>query len=112
MYGLVEHGLLTLRIGHEVRRQVALVELHALGELELHAEGVGLLDRHDAVLADLVDGVGDDLADGRVGGRDGRHLGDLRLVVDLLGLVLDGLDGGGDGLLDAPLEPESGWRRR
>ena len=33
-------------------------------------------------------------------------LGDLGLVVDLLGLRLDGLDGGGDGLLDAPLEAD------
>ena len=83
---VVEHRLLALGVGHEVRRQVALVELHALGELELHAEGVGLLDGDHAVLADLVDGVGDDLADGRVGGRDGGDLGDLGLVVDLLGL--------------------------
>ena len=101
---VLEDRLLALGVGDEVRRQVALVELHALGELELHAEGVRLLDGDHAVLADLVDGVGDDLADGRVGGRDGGDLGDLGLVVDLLGLALDGLDGGGDGLLDAPLE--------
>ena len=56
---LVEHGLLALGVGDEVRREVALVELHALDELELHAEGVGLFDGDDAVLADLVDGVGD-----------------------------------------------------
>ena len=83
---VLEHGFLALGVGDEVRRQVALVELHALGELELGAEGVALLDRDDAVLADLVDGVGDDLADGRVGGRDGGDGGDVGLVVDLLGL--------------------------
>ena len=33
-------------------------------------------------------------------------LGDLGLVVDLLGLLLDRLDGGGDGLLDAPLQAD------
>jgi hypothetical protein len=64
---VLEDRLLALGVGDEVRRQVALVELHALGELELHAEGVRLLDGHHAVLADLVDGVGDDRADGGVG---------------------------------------------
>ena len=75
--GVFEHGFLALGVGHEVRRQVALVELHALGELELGAERVRLLDRDHAVLADLVDGVGDDLADRRVGGRDGGDGGDV-----------------------------------
>src|SRR5581483_4225454 len=102
--GVVEDRLLALGIGDEVRREVALVELHALGELELHAEGVRLFDGHHTVLADLVDGVGDGVADGRVGCRDGRHLGDLGLVLDLLGLAFDALDGGGDGLVDAALE--------
>ena len=98
---VVEDGLLALGVGHEVGRQVALVELHALGELEVDAEGVGLLDGDRAVLAHLVDGVGQDLADGGVGGRDGGHLGDLGLGVDLLGLLLDGVDGGGHRLVDA-----------
>ena len=102
--GVFEDGFLALGVGDEVRRDVALVELHALGELELGAERVRLLDRDDAVLADLVDGVGDDLADGRVGGRDGGDSGDLVLVVDLLGLRLDRLDSGSDGLLDALLQ--------
>ncbi len=109
---VVEHRFLALRVGDEVRRQVALVELHALGELELQAEGVGLLDGDHAVLADPVDGVGDDLADRRVGGGDGGDLGDLALVVDLLGLLLDVGDDGGDGLVDAPLQGGRVWRRR
>ena len=50
-------------VGDEVRRDVALVELHALGELELGAHGVGLLDGDDTVLADLVEGLGEQLAD-------------------------------------------------
>ena len=60
---IVEHGLHALGVGDHVRRQVALVELHALGELELEAEGLALLDVHDAVLADLLDRVGDHVAD-------------------------------------------------
>ena len=101
---LVEHRFLAVGIGHEVRRHEALVELHALDEVELHAERVRLLDGDDAVLADLVDGVGDDLADGGVGRGDRRHLRDLGLVVDVLRLLGDGVDGGLDGLVDAALE--------
>src|SRR5262245_52117567 len=47
----------------EVRRAVALVELHALDELQRRLGGLALLDRDDAVLADLLEGVGHDLAD-------------------------------------------------
>jgi hypothetical protein len=35
MYGVLEDGFLALGVGDEVRGQVALVELHALGELQL-----------------------------------------------------------------------------
>ena len=61
--GVLEDRLHPLGVRHEVRGDVALVEPHALDELELHAERVGLLDRDHAVLAYLVDGLGDDLAD-------------------------------------------------
>jgi hypothetical protein len=102
--GVFEDDFLALGVGDEVRRQVALVELHALGEVELGAERVRLLDGDDAVLADLVDGVGDDLADRAVGGGDGGDAGDVGLVVDVLGLLGDRLDRRGDGLLDALLD--------
>ena len=80
--GVVEDGLHALRVGHEVRGDVALVELHALGELELDADGVGLLDRDDAVLADLVEGLGDQLADRGVaaGDRGDRAISSLDLT--------------------------------
>ena len=61
--GVLEDGLHALGVGDEVGRDVALVELHALGELELEAHRVGLLDGDDAVLADLVERLGDELAD-------------------------------------------------
>ena len=102
--GVLEDRFHALGVGDEVGRDVALVEAHALDEVEVHAEGLALLDGDDAVLADLVDGLGDDRADLRVGGRDGGDLGDLLLGVDLLGDVLDGGDGGFDGGLDALLE--------
>ena len=102
---LFEDRLLALWVGHEVRRQVALVELHALDEVEIHAERVGLLHGHDAVLTHLVDGVGDDLADRHVGSRNGGHVGDLLLgVIDPHRLVGNGADSGGHGGLDALLE--------
>ena len=85
MYGSSRTGFHPLGVGGEVGGDVALVEAHALDQLEVHAEGLGLLDGDDAVLADLVDGLGDQVADLGVGGRDGRHLGDL-----LLGLGLPG----------------------
>ena len=104
MYGVLEDDFLALGVGDEVRRQVALVELHALGELELGAEGVALLDRDDAVLADLVDRVGDDLADRRSRRPRSWRPRRCRPCRRLLGLALDRLDRGGDGLLDAALE--------
>ena len=101
---VVERRLHPLRVGHEVRRDVALVEAHALDEVHLHAEGLALLDGDDAVLADLVDRLGDHLTDLVVGGRDRRDLGDLILRVDFLGELLDAVDGGVDGGLDALLQ--------
>ena len=85
---VVEHGLHALGVVDHVRRQVALVELHALGELELEAEGLALLDVHDAVLADLLDRVGDHVADLALTRGDRRHAGDVLLAVDLDRLLL------------------------
>ncbi len=101
---VLEDRLHALGVGDEVRRDVALVEAHALDEVHLHAEGLALLDGDDAVLADLVDRLGDHLADLLVGGRDGGDLGDLLLRVDLVGEILDARDGGLDGGLDALLQ--------
>ena len=82
MSGVLEDGLHAIRVGHEVRRDVAPVELHALGVFLLEAEALALLDGDDAVLADLVHHLGDDLADLGIGGGDGRDGGDLLAVVD------------------------------
>ena len=101
---VLELRLLTLHVGDEVGRDVALVEAHALGELELEPEGVALLDGDDAFLADLVHGLGDHLADLGVGGGDGGRGSDLLLGLDLLGLLKQLGADGLDGLLDATLE--------
>ena len=102
--GVLQHCLHAVLVGDHVGRDVALVELHALGELEVHAERLALLDVHDAVLADLLDRVGDHVADVVVAGGDRRHAGDLVLAGDLLGLRGDVLDDLVDGFLDAALE--------
>src|SRR3954466_9047037 len=101
---VVEHGLHALGVGHEVGADVALVEAHALSELELEAEGVALLDGDDTFLADLVHRLGDELADGRVGGGDRRGGGDLLLGLDVLGGREQVLGDRLDGLLDALLQ--------
>src|SRR3954453_815090 len=102
--GILEDRLHALGVGDHVRREVALVELHALRELELEAESLALLDVHDAVLADLLDRVGDDVADFAVARGDGRDARDVLLARDLLRLRLQVLDDGLDGRLDAALE--------
>ena len=89
-------------------RDVALVELHPLGELQLHAEGLAFLDVDDAVLADLLDRVGNHVADLIVTGGDGGDTGDLLLAGDLLGLLLaQGLDH----VFDRGLDPAAQGQR-
>src|SRR6266511_456480 len=102
---LVEHRLHALGVGDHVGREVALVELHALGELELEPEGLALLDVDDAVLADLLDRIRDDVADLALARRDRCDPGDVLLARDLLRLSLEALDDVVDGLLDAALQP-------
>ena len=104
---VLEHRLHALGVGDHVRRQVALVELHALGELELEAERLALLDVHDAVLADLLDRVRDHVADLALARRDGRDPGDVLPARD--GLRLLGFRFGDrrlDRLLDPALEAD------
>ena len=86
--GVVERGLHGLRVGDEVRRDVALVELHAVDVLEFGLEALAFFDRDDAFGADLHHRFGKHVADlGVVVGRDRADLGDLfaALDVDLLG---------------------------
>ena len=84
--GVFVFGDLTVGVGHKVRREVTLVELHAFDHLKSCLDGASFLNGDSAVLADLVHCVGDDFADGGfpVGGHSG-DLFDLRLAGDLLG---------------------------
>ena len=102
--GVLEDGLHALRVGDEVRRDVALVELHTLGELELGRRGRGLLDGDDPVLADLVERLGDGGADGLVLRGQGRDGGDLVVALDLAGVLEQPVVDRLDGLVHAALE--------
>ena len=101
---VLEDGLHPVGVGHEVRRDVAPVELHALGVFLLEAERLALLDGDDAVLADLVHHLGDDLADLGIRRGDRRDGRDLLAGLDGAGGLLDVGDDGVDGLLDAALD--------
>ena len=101
---ILEHHFHALGIGHEVRREIPAVELHAFDDVERGLERLGFLDGDDAVLADLVHRFRDDLADGRIAvGRDGADLSD-HVARHGPGHLLDLFDDGLDGLLDAALE--------
>ena len=63
-------------------------------------DGLAVLDGDDAVLAHLAHGLGDQRAHGAVVGGDGRDLGDLLLLLDGDGLLLQLVDHEVDGLLD------------
>ena len=102
--GVGEDGLHALGVGDHVRAQVALVELHALGELQADPGGGALLDGDDAVAADLVERLGQGLTDGGVLRGDGGDVGDRRGVGDLdRDVVQAGLEGG-DGRVHPSLQ--------
>ena len=88
--GVVEGDFHRLGLVDEVRRDVALVELHAFDEVDGRLDALAFLDRDDAVLADLVHGLGDLLADLAVlVGGGGADLGDLLLALDRDGHLLE-----------------------
>jgi hypothetical protein len=103
--GLFKLGLHGLGVGHEIGGEIALVELHPFHHLEGGFDRLGLFDGDRAVLAHLVHRVGDDLTDLVVPvRRNRRDLLDLFLVLDLLGDLVELLDGGVHCFLDAALD--------
>jgi hypothetical protein len=102
---ILQHDFHALGIGHEVGRQVAAVELHALDHVQRGLHRLGFLDGDDAFLADLLHGLGQDVADHGVAvGADGADLGDLGLALGGLGLLFQVLDHLGHGGVDAALD--------
>src|SRR5262249_36608633 len=94
-----------IRVGDEVGRDVAAVELHALDHVKLGLERFGLLDRDHALVADLLHRLGEEAADLAVAvGRNRADLGDLLVGGDLLRVLLEVIDDGFDREVDAALE--------
>src|SRR6185369_6365599 len=101
---VLEDAFHTIRIGDEVGREVAAVELHAFHDFEGGLHRLGFLDGDDAILADLLHGFGDDAADLLVVvGGDGADLRD-HVALDVARELLDLFDGHFDGALNAALE--------
>ena len=110
---VLELGNHLLRIGDEVGREIAAVELHALDDVELGLGGLRLLDRDHALVADLLHRIGDHLADRGVAvRRDRADLRDLLRALHLLGAGLDVLHDLGHGEVDAALEVHRVHARR
>src|SRR6516225_9039498 len=103
--GVLELGVHLLRIGDEIRAQIAAVELHPLDDIELGCERLRLLDGDDTLVANLLHGLGEHPADlGVAIGRNGADLRDLVVGRDFLRALLDVLDDGIDRHVDAALE--------
>src|SRR5213593_1440624 len=101
---IFELGFHRLRVGDEVGREIALVELHAFHNFQRGLDRLRFFNRNSAVLAYFVHGVSDDFANGRVPvGRDGGDLFDLFLVLDLFGDPGEMIHGCVHRLLDAAL---------
>ena len=103
--GVVEHRLETRRVGDEVRREVAVVVLEALDEVDAHPVLGGLLHRDDAGVADGVQGLGQHVADGLVVVRgDRRDAGVVGHGDHGVGDLAQLLDQPADGEVDATLD--------
>ena len=103
---ILDHSLHAILVGDHVRRQVTLVELHALGEVKLSAEGLRLVDGDNPVLTNLVEGLSDEGADGLVTAGDGGNAGHVRGGVDGARDRAELLHNGVDSLLDTALEAD------
>ena len=101
---IFELGFHRLRVGDEVGRKIAFVELHAFDNFKGGLDRLGFFHGNRTVLAHLLHSFSDDFADGRVPvGRDGGNLLDLFLVLDLPGDPGELRHGSLDGLLNAAL---------
>ena len=103
--GVSQFDLHLFRVGDEIGRQVAAVELHAFDDVQLEFQALGFLDGDDAFLADLFHGFGDLLADFDVAiGRNDADLRDFRRARNGLRPRADVLDDLADGEVDAALQ--------
>ena len=102
---IVVDGLHLLGVGDHVGGHVAAVELHTFDDLGVGlGSGLILFDGDNAIGSDLLHCVSDQLADLSVTGRDSANTGDVLAAVDLLAVLLNGGNSGGDSLLHAALD--------
>ena len=97
---------MTVGVGDEVRRDVALIELHTLREVEVDAERLAVLNGDDTLVTDALHCLGNALADGGIGSRVRCNIRNLILGVriDIGGDFGDVLDDVGYGLFDTNLQ--------
>ena len=110
LFQFTEH---LVRVGDEVGRDIAAIELHAFHDFELGLEALGLFHRDHAFIADFRHGLGDHLAHGGVAiGRNRADLADLFVRLHLLGALLEVGDDGLDRLHHAALQVHRVHARR
>src|SRR6516225_8681599 len=103
--GVVHLDAHLVRVGDEVGRDVAAVELHALDHVEFGLQRLRLFDGDHALVAHLLHRIGDEATDlGVAVGGDGADLGDLVVGGHLLGIGLEVLHDRLDRDVDAALE--------
>src|SRR3546814_14032351 len=73
--GVLELDLELLGVGHEIGREIAAIELHALDRFELGREALRLLDCDDALIADLLHGSSENAADFSIARSANRRVG-------------------------------------
>src|SRR4029077_4938948 len=101
---VLQQALHPLRVGHEVGREVAAVELHSFDHFERRLHRLGFLNGNNAIFADLLHRLGNDAADLLVGVcADSAPLRD-HVPLHLAGELLNLFYGDFDGLINAALE--------
>ncbi len=90
---------------HEIRRQVAPVELHPLNHVQFGFDAFGLFDRNHSVFPYLLHCFRDKVPDGLVVIRGGGgNLGDIGTTCNGLTEILNGLDRCVNRFVDTPFE--------
>ena len=103
--GVIQFRQHLFRIGDEIRRQVAAIELHAFDDIQLGLQSLGFLDGNHAFIADGLHRTRDHIADFFLAiRRDRADLRDFLAGLDLLGPFPDFSGHGLHGHVDAALQ--------
>ena len=104
--GVLHDALHLLRVGDEIAREIATIELHTLNNSDVGVAALRLLNSDDTVFRNLAHGIGQQLTNLLVVvGTDGGHLLYLVIVViDLLSRLLNEIYNSLDSLVDTTLQ--------